>query len=357
MKTLATVLSVAAALLLCALLLVTTGFSPAGALRSIYDGSLANGTALTSTLLYTAPLLLVAVGTCVSTRAGVFSIGQEGQVLIGCFTGAWFALRLAVAGPLMLVVVLLAAAAGGALWAWLSALMYRWRGVNVVVSTLLMVFVAQQLIAFSVGQAWFLQQSKGDKAVVAPQSNQIPEAARLPSFGEYPHISVNLGLIVAVALTALVAVVLARTAWGFRLRLTGLSPAAAQHTGVRTARVTALALVISGAFSGLAGALMLASPIGTYRLQPGMSSNIGWDGLLVALVARNNPWLCAPVALLFGVLRAGGSFLSATGVPFYLVDVVKSLLVLALVVPPVLTGLLRRRPAAVAPQPPVPVEV
>ncbi|GLY31628.1 ABC transporter permease [Kineosporia sp. NBRC 101731] len=346
-----TCFSLAAALVLSGLLIVLTGYSPDAALRALFDGSLADGPALTSTLLYTAPLLLVALGTCVSTRAGVFNIGQEGQVLIGCFAGAWCALRLALPGVLLLVVVLLAAAAGGAFWAWLSSLMYRWRGVNIVVSTLLMVFVAQQLIAFSVGQAWFLQQSKGDKAVVAPQSNQLPLNARLPSFGEYPHVMVNLGLVLAVVLMAAVAIGLARTRWGFRLNLTGLSPAAAQHAGVRIGLVTSLALVVSGAFSGLAGALMLAGPIGTYRLQPGMSANVGWDGLLVALVARNRPWLCAPVALLFGVLRAGGGFLSATGVPFYLVDVVKSLLVLALVVPPVLASRLalpvRRSPVAV----------
>ncbi|GAB6897285.1 ABC transporter permease [Kineosporia succinea] len=324
--------ALAGVLLLSALIVQATGHSPDSALEAVFRGALADGPALTSTLLATAPLLLVAVGSCLAARAGVFTIGQEGQVLIGCFTGAWFALRLAIDGPLLLVVTLLGAAAGGALWAGLSALMHRWRGVNIVVSTLLMVFVAQQVVAFSVGQAWFLQQSKGDKAVVAPQSNQLPLPARLPSFGEYPSLVVNLGLVLALALTVVSAVVLARTRWGFRLTLTGLSPAAARHSGVRVTRVTSLALVVSGAFSGLAGALMLASPIGTYRLQPGMSAGVGWDGLLVALVARGNPWTCVPVALGFGALRAGGSFLSATGVPFFLVDVIKALVVLALVV-------------------------
>jgi ABC-type uncharacterized transport system permease subunit len=78
--------------------------------------------------------------------------------------------------------------------------------------------------------------------------------------------------------------------------------------------------------------VLLTSPVGANRLQPGMSVSIGWDGLLVALVARNRPLLALPVALLFGALRAGGGFLAATGVPPYLVDVVKALLVLAFVV-------------------------
>lgn len=105
-------------------------------------------------------------------------------------------------------------------------------------------------------------------------------------------------------------------------------------------------LGLPGQDAGLAraaGAVLLTSPVGTNRLQPGISNNIGWDGLLVALVARNRPIMAVPVALLFGVLRSGGGFLAATGVPHFLMDVVKSLLVLAFVVPPVVTSALRRR--------------
>jgi simple sugar transport system permease protein len=214
--------------------------------------------------------------------------------------------------------------------------------VNIVISTLLLTFVAQQLIAYSVATEWFLQQSRGTKIVVAAQSNQLPSSARLNSFGEYPSVLINGGLIIAVVLTVLVAVALARSRWGFRVKIVGLNPRAAQHAGIPIARVSGLALALSGAFAGLAGAVLLTSPVATNRLQPGMSSNIGWDGLLVALVARNRPALCLPVAALFGILRAGGSFLAATGVPFYLVDVVKALLVLALVVPPVAADIAER---------------
>ena len=337
-----TVFSLAVVLLLSGTLIVGTGFSPSSALKAIYDGSLDGGASISSTLLYTAPLLLVAVGSCISSRAGMFNIGQEGQVLIGALAGTWIALRLAIAGPLLLILALVGAAIAGAGWAGLSALMHRWRGVNVVVSTLLMTFVAAQLIGLAVAEPWFLQQSRGTKLVVAAQSNLLPSNALLGSIGQYPNVQINYGLILAVLLTGVTAVAVARTRWGFRLKIVGMSPGAARHSGVRIARVSALALMLSGAFSGLAGAVLLTSPVGSNRLQPGISSNIGWDGLLVALVARNRPWLCLPVAFLFGILRAGGGFLAATGVPFYLVDVVKSLLVLALVVPPVAADVVER---------------
>jgi simple sugar transport system permease protein len=171
----------------------------------------------------------------------------------------------------------------------------------------------------------------------------VPSWAQLPTFGQYPDLQLNVGLFIAAGAAVIVWIVLARTRYGFRLKLTGLNPLAARHAGVRVAAIGGFALAISGAFAGLGGALLLTSPIGTYRLSPTVSDNVGWDGLLVALVARNRPLLTVPVALLFGVLRAGGDFLAATGVPSYVVDVTKALLVLAFVAPPVLVDALRGR--------------
>ncbi|MEU7981476.1 ABC transporter permease [Micromonospora sp. NPDC049081] len=349
---LATVATIGVALGLSALLIAVTGGSPTASTKALYQGSMASPAAWSTSLLYVAPLLLVAVGACVSARSGFFNIGQEGQVLIGALAGAWVGLRLAVPGPLLLVLVLLASVVGAGIWAGLSALMYRFRGVNVVVSTMLMTFLAQQLISFAVNTPWLLQESRLGRGTLSPQSNPVPENARLTSLGEYPNLQLNGGLVLAVVVAVVLALVMARTRWGFRLKMVGLNPATARHAGVRVGALGGMALAISGALAGLAGALLLTSPVGTNRLQPGMSLNIGWDGLLVALVARNNPLLAIPVAVLFGVLRAGGSFLAATGVPSFLVDVVKALLVLAFVAPPVVIGMLRRRRLADEPATP-----
>jgi general nucleoside transport system permease protein len=337
------VVAVIAALGLSSLLIAATGGSPIASVRALYDGSMANSTGWTTTLLNTGPLLLVAVGSCISARSGTFNIGQEGQVLIGAFAGAFVALRIEVRGPMLLVLVLLAAAAAGGAWAGLSALMLRFRGVNVAVSTLLMIFIAQQIVAYAVSTDWFLQETASGSGIANPESNQVPSDAQLPTFGQYPHLQLNVGLFIAAGSALVIWMILARTRYGFRLKLVGLNPLAARHAGVRVAAMGGFALAISGAFAGLGGALLLTSPIGTYRLSPAVSDNVGWDGLLVALVARNRPMLAVPVALLFGVLRAGGDFLAATGVPSYVVDVAKALLVLAFVAPPVLVDALRGR--------------
>ncbi|MGP4022841.1 ABC transporter permease [Actinomadura sp. 3N407] len=339
----ATAVAVALALAVSSALVAATGGSPAGAVTALYDGSLSSPAAVSSTLLYAAPLLLVAVGTCVCVRAGVFNLGQEGQVLIGALAGAGVGLRLALPGPALLVIALIAAALAGGAWAGISSLMHRFRGVNIVVSTLLMTFLAQQLVSYAVNTPWLLQETRLGNATVSPQSNRLPENGLLGSFGEYPGLQVNGGLLLALVAAVVIAVLIARSRWGFRLTMLGLNPRAARHAGVRVAALSGTALAVSGAFAGVAGAVLLASPVGTNRLQGGISNNIGWDGLLVALVARNRPLMAIPVALLFGVLRSGGGFLASTGVPHFLVDVVKSLLVLAFVVPPVLTEALRRR--------------
>lgn len=357
-----TALLVAAALGVSAVLLMLTGSSPGASLEAIWTGSLANSSGWTSTLLNSAPLLLVAVGTCICAAAGTFNIGQEGQVLIGGLAGAWVGLRLALPGPTMVAVVLAAAAVGGGLWAGLSALMYRYRGVNVVVSTLLMTFLALQLVTFAVGTPWFLQESaQGSSGIADVQSNQLPANALLGGYGEYPSLQLNLGLFLALAVAVGVAVILGRSRWGFRVRMLGLNPRTAQHTGVRVAALGGFTLALSGAFAGMAGALLLTSPVSTNRLQPGLADNVGWDGLLVALVARNNPLVAIPVAFVFAVLRSGGDFLSATGVPYYLVDIVKALLVIAFVVPPLVVAALRRRrgtrPTAASAASVVPAEV
>lgn len=343
---LVTVVTVGSVLLAMALslgLIAWTGGSAWDSVDALYTGSVASKAAWSSTLLYVAPLLLVAVGSCVSMRGGVFNIGQEGQVLIGALAGSWVALRLALPGMSLMIATLIAATVAGALWAGLSSLMYRLRGVNIVVSTLLMTFIAVQVVGFAVSKDWWLQASRVGDSVVESQSNPVPSQAQVGSFGEYPNLMINGGLIIAVLLAVGIAVLVSRARWGLQLKMIGLSPIAAQHAGVRTGRLSAWALAISGATAGLAGAILVTSPVSTNRLQPGVSNGIGWDGLLIVLVARSNPLVAIPVALLFGVLRAGGGFLASTGVPSSLVDVMKALLVLAFVVPPAVIQLVQQR--------------
>jgi simple sugar transport system permease protein len=323
-------LSIGVALLLAGLLVSVTGASPMDAVQAMIKGAFGDASAISLTLDKAAPLLIVAVGTAIAVRAGLFSIGQEGQVVIGALVGATIAIFLHGPGPLVLIVALLGAALGGAAWAAVAALLYYWRGVPIVISTLLLVYIAYQVVFYAVTQAWWLQENTAN--VASPQSDIIREDAWLPRIGEYPGVSISSMVVLAVILAIGTHLVLERTTWGFRLRMLGLNRNAARRAGVSAVLAGSTAFMISGAFVGFTGGAMLVG--GAHRLQPGISENVGWDGLLVALVARNNPIVAIPVAFFFGALRAGGGFLAATGVPRYIVDVVTAILVLAVVFPP-----------------------
>ena len=125
-----------------------------------------------------------------------------------------------------------------------------------------------------------------------------------------------------------------RTLLGSRIDVLGLNPRAAQRFGVPRRPLTAAVLIASGCFAGVAGAVLLTGGASGDRLSVGYSGNYGWDGLLVALVARNRVLMAIPTAFVFAALRTGSSFLAATGVDRRMTDVVQALLVLALLVPP-----------------------
>ena len=161
----------------------------------------------------------------------------------------------------------------------------------------------------------------------------------------------SLASAVATNAAVVVAFALARTVWGFRIRMLGQNPRVAQRSGVSQTRYGTAALMLGGAFAGLAGAVMLAGggfAFGNYQLVPGFSANIGWTGLLVALVARERALVCIPVAVVFAALRTGSGFVSGTGVEGRITDVIQGLLVLALLVPPAVMFLRDRRRARAA---------
>jgi simple sugar transport system permease protein len=340
-------LSVLAALALSAVLVEATGGDWRPVVNALLDGSLRRPGRWGETLGTAAPLLLVAVGTVVSARAGLINIGQEGQLFVGAALATYLGLLVGGPGPMNVVLILLFGALGGALWAGVAALLKYWRGVPEVLSTLLLVTVGGQVVAYGLRQEWLLLAPLGSRGNRNQVSEQLATDNRLPRpdvlGNEFP-----ITVYIAVGLAAVIAFVLARTVWGFRLRMLGGNPRTAQRCGVSATRFGATALMISGGFAGLAGAAMLAGggfAFGNYQLVPGFSANIGWTGLLVALVARERALVAIPVAFVFAGLRTGSSFVGSTGVEGRITDVIQGLLVLALLIPPAVMFLRDRRRA------------
>lgn len=341
------VASLGGALFVSAVLMAATGSSWQKVFGALLDGAFLAPGRWGETITVAAPMLLVALGMVIGVKADLFNIGQEGQLLMGAMAMAFVGTKLAGPGVLLLLLGLVLGVAAGGGFAAIAALMRFRRGVPEVISTLLLVFVALQIIGFAVTTDWVLRDLDPTRPSRASTSGPLPDDIHLPIvrvFGnEFP-----IGIIIALVCAALVAFVLSRTLWGFRLRLLGNNPNVAQKTGVAASRMGTWALFLSGGMSGLAGAIMLSGGGSSYRLTPGFSTNIGWQGLLVALLARSRPLLAIPMAVLFAALRTGAGFLASTGVDRKIVDVVQGLLVLALLIPPAVQFIRDRRRALAA---------
>ena len=340
------VASIAGALFLSAFLVAVTGGSWQKVFSALIDGSVRNDGAWGQTLSRMAPLVIVATGAIVSTRAGLVNIGQEGQLLIGAVFAAYLGNHMAGPGPLVIVCALAFGALGGGLWAGVAAALRFGRGVPEVLSTLLLIFVAFPVLEYGLRSTRLLLDNDPAAKQQLNTGTQLPSDRRLPRFDVFGN-EFHLGVVIALVVAVLGALVLGRTVWGFRLRMLGMNPQTAQRMGVAAALMGSVALIVSGALAGLGGGVLLAgSP--DYRITLGYSRNFGWNGLLVALLARNRPLLVIPMAFVFAGLRTGSDYLGATGVARDIVDVVQALLVLALLIPPAILFIRDRRRAMAA---------
>jgi simple sugar transport system permease protein len=316
------VVSVAGALLLSGILVEATGGDWRPVLDALIDGSILGPGRWGQTLAAAAPMLLVALGTIISGRAGLVNIGQEGVLLVF-------------------------GAIGGAVWAGIAGVLRFKRGVPEVLSTLLLVTVAAQTVAYGLKNQWLLLADEASRGNRNQVSAQLADDNRLPEVHIFGN-DIPFAVFLSAAAAVILAFALTRTTWGFRLRMLGRNPRAAQRAGISQDRSGLGAFLLSGAFAGLAGAAMLAGGgflFGNYRLVPGFSSSIGWTGLLVALVAREKAMAAIPVAIVFGALRTGSGFVGSTGVESRITEVIQGFLVLSLLIPPAVMFVRERRRA------------
>lgn len=312
-----------------------------GALRALWFGSFGSWYALTSgTLVRAVPLILTGLGVAIAFRAGVFNIGADGQLLVGAAAATFFSLRWGTSlNVLALPVALAVGTAAGAFWAGVAAFMRTRFGVLEVITTLMLNFVATDVVSYLVRGP--LQ----EPLHIYPQSSRIPLVARLPHFG--PVTRLHWGMVLALVLVAGAAWALPRTATGFRLRAVGANPDAARVTGrISVSRVTTQAFLISGALAGLAGAIEVTAV--TYALYDNLSPGYGFTAIAVAILADLRPAAVLPSALLFAGLETGAVAMQRdAGVPAAWASVVEASLILVVVAALALRQ--RERAAASAP--------
>jgi simple sugar transport system permease protein len=307
-------------------LLWILGFAPGTALRALWFGSLGSWYALTSgTLVRATPLVFTGLSVAIAFRAGVFSIGAEGQLLVGAALAAAIAVPIGPRlGAVTIPLELLAGGAAGAGWAAVAALLRHRFRVLEVISTLLLNFVSVFLVGFLVRGP--LQ----EPLRVYPQSAALSSELRLPKL--LPASRLHVGFVIALMMAVFLWWYLRFTASGFRLRAVGANPNAARIAGeIDVEKVTFSAFLASGALSGLAGAIELTGV--TFALYENISPGYGYTGIAVALLARLHPLLVVVSATLFGALETGATAMQRdANVPSVVVSIAEAVIILGLVI-------------------------
>jgi ABC-type uncharacterized transport system permease subunit len=326
-------------LLALALSLHLAGYDALAALGALWQGAFGSWYALTSaTLVRAVPLIIIGLGIALAFRGGALNIGAEGQFYAGAIAATWVGLHVvARPAPVAIASVWVAAALAGTAWVAVPVLLRFRFGVLEVISTLLLNFVAEALVSLMV------QGPLQERQHIYPQSDSIAEAARLPMLpGTRLHAGFALALVAAVVIWHL----FARTYWGFKLRAVGAGARAAEISGrIDARRISAVALLGSGALAGLAGGVEVSGV--SYALFQNLSPGYGFTAIAVALLARLHPLGVVATGILFGALEAGaGAMQRDAGVPAVAVYVVESVVILVVLL---VDAAQRRAPAATKP--------
>jgi len=286
-----------ASLILGAILLIVSGVNPVATYAAMFRGAFGSWYNFTETLVKATPLMLTGLGVAIAFQMRFWNIGAEGQLTLGGVAAAWVALYWAQSLPAwaLLPVSLIIGIAAGALWAGLPAVLKAYLKVDETLTTLMLNYVAILFANNLYNGPW-----RDPGGYGFPGTAQFSETAWLPRITGRVH----LGLIFALILAAVLWFVLKRTRWGFELQIIGENQTAARYLGINIPRNIVLALLLSGALSGLAGASEVLGI--SRRLQQGLAIGYGYTAIIVAWMAQLNPIAIIFVAILMAALLVGG---------------------------------------------------
>ena len=323
------------------LLFSLLGKDPVRGLQMFFWEPLKSSYALGELVVKATPLLIIALGLAVCFRSNVWNIGAEGQYIIGAVCAGGVALLAEKdTGSWILAAVILAGVLGGMVWAGITALLRDRFNANEILVSLMMVYVAVQVLGLLVYGPW-----KDPLGYNFPQTKNFDAITRIPRLMSGSRMTI--GVLFALIGVGVVWVFLFRTRAGFAQQVGGLAPAAARYAGFSARQALWTALLVSGGMAGLAGALEVAGPIG--QLTPYVPAGYGFAAIIVAYVGRLHPVGMVFSSLLMSMFYIGGELAqSRLGLPKSLTGVFQGLLLFSLLACDTLVNyrLVRLRPAA-----------
>ena len=301
--------AVVLALLIGAAMILGLGANPLDGYKELLKGAFGGTEELAESAAKAMPLLFVGTGICVAFRAKVINIGGEGQIIAGGLLSTMTALAVPDLPAIVLIpLVLFMGLVGGAIWGGIPGALKAYLGVNEILSTIMLNLVAVQLFNYLL-RAPLMDPKQIELGTRIPQTKRLSENADLPILIEGTRF--HLGVVVALIAAAVAWFFLWRTTTGYRVRAVGASAPAARYAGMPVKRMTMLALTISGALGGLAGACLVFGSE-THRLQTegfatGFTGSAGFNGIVAALFGGLHPLFTIPSSFLFGGLLVGAN--------------------------------------------------
>lgn len=315
-KVIIPIASVLVAILFSSLILFITGENAIDALNMIFVGSIANWQEV---FVNAISLMIIGIGVSIAFKMVIWNTGAAGQMIIGMISAAGVALFAHAWIPsfLLLPVMFLAAIVGGGLWSLISGGAKAIWNVNEIITSLLLNYVALYTLQFLVNGPW-----KGVASMGYPQTDQFIKAARIPAI--FTTGRLHYGLFIAIFVVIVFYFILNKSKWGYEIRVIGEGKGVARYGGINITKNILLVMFISGALSGVAGAIQVAALEG--RLSPHMNADMGYTAIIVVWLSRLHPLVIGIVSIFMGALLYAETSLPAVGIPTEIAKLLQGLI-------------------------------
>ena len=308
------------ALILATISLAVSGYEPFAIVNGIFKGLTSD---IAGTVRWATPLVLAGLAICVTYKAEVFNLGVDGQLYMGAAAATAIAVKMpsSMNHGVSVVVIFLAAMVAGALFAMIPAMMKVYLGTNVIVSTLLLNYIAELFIEFLV--AGPLRDPVSGTNLNA--SAVFPDNTWLPRISYFAPSSANVGAYIAIVVLIILAFIFFKTTFGHEIKIVGANPVLAEYSGMKPKKTLIQVMAMSGAIAGIIGAIEVTAV--QHRLLAGFNPGFGFDGIVVSLLANNNPVGVLFSGIFFGALKNGGINMERlTEVPSAMTEIVMALI-------------------------------
>ena len=315
------VISVLLGLIVGGIIMLISGYNPIEGYRALWLGAFGDAFTIGEMIRRTTPLILTGLAIAFAFRSGLFNIGAEGQVIVGWLASVWVGLAIDAPMIIHLPLAIIAGALAGALWGFVPGLLKAKLGVHEVIVTIMMNYIALY-VSNEIIRSVLTDHGTKTEQIASTASLASPWLEGLTLYSR-----VHYGILIALFAAFVMWFIIQRTTVGYELKSVGYNQYASKYAGMSVSKNIILSMIISGAFAGLAGAMEGLGTYGNIYLMSGFT-NLGFDGIAVALLGSNNAIGVVIAAFLFGALKEGaGQMPTTAGVPTELVDIIIALII------------------------------